>query len=84
MKSTLNKYLRELKLLQIEPDKLSPQYDRFILLVEQIVNLLIENKVEPYFINKISYLPRFMREQMKLPSPIIKYYTLKRKKQHII
>lgn len=84
METTLSNYLKELELQQIEPDNLTPQYDRFILLVEQIVNLLIENKIEPHFINKLSYVPGFMREQMKLSSLIIQYYTLKRKKQHIV
>ena len=84
MESYINNLINDLKSFVIRDEELDILYDWLIIKSTELTNILIENKIEPYLIEKISYIPTFLTNQKQIGELSIKYYTLQNKKDHLI
>ncbi len=57
MEKRLNALINELSTFNFNQDNLHEQFDLLINKSEQITNLLLDYKIEPFFIKKISSIP---------------------------
>ena len=84
MESYINNLINDLKSFVISQKELDILYDWLIIKSTELTDILIENKIEPYLIEKISYIPPFFNNQKQIGELSIKYYTLQNKKDRLI
>lgn len=84
MESYINNLINDLKSFVIRDEELDILYDWLIIKSTELTDILIENKIEPYLIEKISYIPTFLTNQKQIGELSIRYYTLQNKKDHLI
>lgn len=84
MESYINNLINDLKSFVISQKELDILYDWLIIKSTELTDILIENKIEPYLIEKISYIPTFLTNQKQIGELSIKYYTLQNKKDRLI